>query len=196
MKELKVQKVSVSKLIPAEYNPRKADPKMLELLKKSIQEDGYIEPIVWNERTGNIIAGHQRLKVMKDLGYEEIEVVVVDVDETKEKILNLRLNKQTGEWDFPILADLLQEIDTGNLDMDLTGFPEIELEKIALWNKPLPDDLEDVEIKGGQETTGNYLIVNFQDKAQYEQIRLDLDLGKSTRVVTFDALRTMIKNEV
>ena len=131
--QIVIRKVPLSSLNPAPYNPRKIDPKQLELLEKSIKEDGYVEPMVWNESTGNLVAGHQRLKVLQKLGVETIEVSVVNLSEEKEKVLNLRLNKQAGEWDFVQLADLLQELDTGSLSMDLTGFSEEELEDIMTF---------------------------------------------------------------
>jgi ParB-like chromosome segregation protein Spo0J len=62
---------------------------------------------VWNERTGNLIGGHQRLKVLKERGDGEVEVSVVDLDKTKEKALNLALNKISGDWDYPKLKDVL-----------------------------------------------------------------------------------------
>jgi len=107
---MELVKVPIEKLNPAPYNPRKITEKQLELLEKSIKEDGYIEPLVWNKQTGNLVAGHQRLKILKKLGNKEIEVVVVDVSEKREKVLNLRLNKSAGEWDFTQLADLVQAL--------------------------------------------------------------------------------------
>ena len=89
---MRIEKIPIEKLNPAKYNPRKdlqpGDPEY-EKLKKSIEEFGYVEPIVWNERTGNVVGGHQRLKILKELGRTEIEVTVVDLDEIKEKTLNL-----------------------------------------------------------------------------------------------------------
>jgi len=60
-----------------------------------------VEPIVWNKRTGNIVGGHQRLKVLLDMGMREVDCVVVDLDEAKEKALNLALNKIQGELGLP-----------------------------------------------------------------------------------------------
>ena len=66
--------------------------------KESLETFGCVEPIVWNKRTGNIVGGHQRFKVAKDLGYTEDNVVVVDLEDTQEKSLNLALNKVSGQW--------------------------------------------------------------------------------------------------
>ena len=96
---MNIEKISVEKLLPAKYNPRKdlqpGDPEF-EKLKRSITEFGYVEPIIWNKRTGVVIGGHQRLKVLQHLGYTEVDCVVLDIDEQKEKALNVALNKISG----------------------------------------------------------------------------------------------------
>ena len=75
-----VTKIPVARLKPAKYNPRKnlqpGDPEYEKLLR-SVEEFGYVEPIIWNERTGNIVGGHQRFKALKQLGLSEIDCVVV-----------------------------------------------------------------------------------------------------------------------
>jgi DNA modification methylase len=130
---MEIRKIPIEKLNPAAYNPRKdlqpGDPEY-EKLKRSIQEFGYVEPIVWNKRTGNIVGGHQRYKVLLDMGMSEVDCVVVDLDETKEKALNLALNKIQGDWDYLKLKDLLQELDTGEFDLELTGFDMGEIEDL------------------------------------------------------------------
>jgi DNA modification methylase len=126
------RKINVKKLIPADYNPRKdlkPGDKEYEKIKRSIEEFGYIDPIICNKDM-TVVGGHQRLKVLKDLGHTEVECVVVDVDKTREKALNIALNKISGEWDFEALKDLLQEIDTGEIDMELTGFDMSEIENL------------------------------------------------------------------
>jgi len=85
---LNIQKISVEKLNPAVYNPRKdlkPGDKEYEKLKRSIEEFGYVEPVIWNQKTGNVVGGHQRLKVLLDLGQTEIDCVVVDLDPQREK---------------------------------------------------------------------------------------------------------------
>jgi ParB-like chromosome segregation protein Spo0J len=89
-----------------------------------------VEPLVWNKQTGNLVGGHQRLKVLKEQGVKEVEVSVVDLSETKEKALNIALNKVQGDWDLPKLKDLLQEIDTGEFDIGITGFDTDEIENL------------------------------------------------------------------
>ncbi len=112
----------ISELSPAKYNPRKISDEAMGRLTKSLAEFGNIQPITWNARTGNLVGGHQRLKVYKAMGKEEVEVWAIDLDEQKEKAANIALNKLSGEFDMPMLKDLLEEIDTGNLDLEITGF--------------------------------------------------------------------------
>ncbi len=130
---MEVEKIKLTDINPAKYNPRKdlqpGDPEY-EKLKRSMQEFGYVEPIVWNKRTGNIVGGHQRYKILIDMGMQEIDCVVVDLDETKEKALNIALNKIGGDWDMPMLKDLIDELDAGDFDVELTGFDINEIEDL------------------------------------------------------------------
>ena len=130
---MQIEKRAVVELKAAEYNPRKdLQPGDVEYekLKRSIQEFGYVEPVIWNKRTGIVVGGHQRLKVMKDLGYTEVDCVVVDLDEAKEKALNIALNKISGEWDNDLLASLLKDLDGSGYDITLTGFDLAEAQEL------------------------------------------------------------------
>jgi len=140
---MKIEKMKVSDLKYAPYNPRKIDDKELAKLKRSISEFGYVEPIVWNQRTGFVVGGNQRLKALRELEIEEVDVVVVDLDDAKEKALNVALNKISGEWDFPKLKDLLTDIDTGDFDIELTGFDLDEIADLITFDKePEEDDFD------------------------------------------------------
>ncbi|MCK4788837.1 MAG: ParB N-terminal domain-containing protein, partial [Desulfobacteraceae bacterium] len=100
--QIKLEKVSVNQLHAADYNPRKdlkPGDQAYESLKQSIKTFGYVEPIIVNRHTGNIVGGHQRFKVIKDLGYTDVSVLYVDVPVEKEKALNIALNKIEGGWD-------------------------------------------------------------------------------------------------
>jgi len=128
-----IETIPIEKIKIAKYNPRKdlkpGDPEY-EKLKKSIVAFDLVEPLVWNKRSENLIGGHQRLKILKEMGHTEVEVSVVDLPDRKEKALNLALNKISGEWDFPMLKDLLEELDTGEFDIEITGFDDKEIEDL------------------------------------------------------------------
>lgn len=130
---MNIQTVSLSGLVDAPYNPRvtlKPGDAEWEKLKNSIEHFGYVEPIVVNERNHVVIGGHQRLHVMRDMGVEEAEVVLVDLDDNDEKALNIALNKINGSWDAEKLESLLHELDLGGYDTDLTGFSKAELDTL------------------------------------------------------------------
>lgn len=145
--ELKV--IAVGELKPAEYNPRKKlkpGDKEYEKIKNSITEFGFADPLVVNADM-TIIGGHQRLTVAMDLGYTEVPCAVVNIDKTREKALNIALNKITGAWDDSLLADLLQDIQNSEFDLGLTGFdpPEIETLFNTVHSKDVKEDDFDVE---------------------------------------------------
>lgn len=123
-----IKKVPIEKLNPAPYNPRvelKPEDKEYQAIKNSIESFGYLDPIVWNERTGNIVSGHQRYQILKDKGETELEVMVVDFDMDKEKACNLAMNKAVGLWDYGKLDDLLEEMQNTAWDMSEFGFEEL-----------------------------------------------------------------------
>ena len=133
---MNIRKIPVAQLNPAKYNPRKdlkPGDAEYEKLRRSIEEFGYVEPIIWNSRTGSIVGGHQRFKVLVALGYTEVDCVVLDIDENKEKALNVALNKISGEFDIPLLTDLLKDIGASGFDVSLTGFDATEMN--ALFDK-------------------------------------------------------------
>jgi DNA modification methylase len=107
-----VERVPVGKLKPAAYNPRKISAAAKVGLKNAIDRFGVVQPIVWNKRTGNIVGGHQRFEVLKDMGAAEVDVVTVDLNEADERALNLSLNNAAiqGEWDDGKLEDMLADM--------------------------------------------------------------------------------------
>lgn len=128
MDKITIVRKKISELKFAPYNPRKASRRILEQLKQSIKEFGYVDPIVYNKRTGHVVGGNQRLKVLKELGYEEVDVVEIDIPEDKEKLLNIALNKIQADWDIPLLKSLLRSLEDVNLT--IAGFSETELNRL------------------------------------------------------------------
>jgi len=133
----------ISEISSAKYNPRKITDEAMGRLTKSLAEFGNIQPITWNVRTGNVVGGHQRLKVYKAMGKTEVDVWAVDLDEQKEKAANIALNKLSGEFDMPMLKDILEEIDTGDLDMEITGFG---MDEIALMMEDAHPEVTEDEV--------------------------------------------------
>lgn len=143
--------VSIDELIKADYNPRKWDEKALSDLKESIKRFGIVDPAIVNSaknRKNVVIGGHMRIEAAKALGLKEMPVIYLDIsDIEKEKELNLRLNKNQGEFDFTLLAnfaeDLLQDV----------GFNSEELDSIFDWDDDNPEvfdlrkELEKLNIK-------------------------------------------------
>ncbi|WP_163855789.1 ParB N-terminal domain-containing protein [Paenibacillus elgii] len=139
-----IRTIPIELINPAAYNPRidlqPGDP-AYEKLRKSIEEFGYIDPIVWNERTGNMVGGHQRYKILvNEQGRTEIEVSVVDMDPEQEKLLNIALNKVEGGWDDEALARLLAELEASGADTSLSGFDSGEIERMIDDFRELPED--------------------------------------------------------
>ncbi|MEW6903252.1 site-specific DNA-methyltransferase [Trueperella pyogenes] len=130
---MKITALPIDSLTPADYNPRKAlqpgDPEF-EKLKRSLDEFGYVEPVIWNETTGRIVGGHQRITALKTLGYDTVDCVVVELDETRERALNVALNKISGDWDHDKLALLIADLDASDFDAELTGFDDTEIQQL------------------------------------------------------------------
>lgn len=129
--------VKADKLIPNPKNPRfdlKPGMPLYEKLKDSILHHDYVDPIVWNERTGYIVSGHQRFQVMKDIAEEnndpltEVEVIVVDLPENRADTLMVAINKITGLWDEEKLSALFKEM--SEEDLSYTGFDNADIQKL------------------------------------------------------------------
>jgi DNA modification methylase len=141
---MQIEKLKTELLIPADYNPRKdlkpGDPEY-EKLKRSIEQFGYVEPVIWNKTTSHVVGGHQRLKVLLDMGITEVECVVIEMNEEKEKALNIALNKINGDWDKDKLVLLIADLQGADFDVSLTGFESAELD--ALFKDSLRDGIHE-----------------------------------------------------
>ncbi len=135
-----VKRMPLSKLKPADWNPRKISHAELEKLRRSVETFGLLEPIIWNERSGQIVGGHQRVKVLLAAGTAETDVIVVDLDEVQERQLNLSLNRISGDWDEDALRELIQSLHERDADLSLTGFDDDEISDLL-------DDMEAVTIE-------------------------------------------------
>ena len=118
-----VKTVKISELISPEYNPRHITPDALESLKRSIDEFGYVAPIIVNKYNNHILAGNQRVTALKELGYETVEVIYTHIEDlNREKALNIRLNNLSGDWDIGKLDTIFQDLELDGFDLTLTGF--------------------------------------------------------------------------
>ena len=137
-----IKQVSISILKESKYNPRKLTAQQEKDLTESIKKFGLVDPLIVNKyktRKNIIIGGHQRFKIAKKLGYKKVPVVYVSLTLTQEKVFNLRLNKNTGEWDWELLKEFDIEIllDVGFDDNDLNNIWDEQLE--------IEDDNFDIE---------------------------------------------------
>ena len=147
-----IEKKNTADLLPADYNPRKdlkPGDAEYEKLKRSIEQFGYVEPVIWNKTTGRVVGGHQRLKVLMDMGMTEVDCVVVEMDEDKEKALNIALNKISGDWDKDKLALLIADLQGADFDVSLTGFEPAEIDD--LFKDTLKDGVKDDDFDVGAE---------------------------------------------
>lgn len=149
VKKMEFKKLKIDSLIPAIYNPRKKlkpGDSEFEKIKSSICEFGYADPIIVNKDL-TVIGGHQRISVLKELGYTEIDCVVIDIDKTKEKALNVALNKISGEWNKELLADLIEDLQSLDYDVSFTGFDPPEIDQLfnEVHDKEIKEDDFDVD---------------------------------------------------
>jgi len=151
MDKAKVKKLSINKINPSPYNPRvdlQPDDQDYIDLKNSIERYGHVGVLCFNDRSGNIVGGHQTFKVLIELGFTKVDCKVVDLDDDDERLLNAALNKIDGKWDYPKLADIFNDLDSKNVNLGITGFHDDEIEDIMCW---IPKDEED---NSGSEGSG------------------------------------------
>jgi DNA modification methylase len=125
---MKIEIKKLSDLKPAPYNPRQSNAEQEKQLKSSLEKFGVVEPIIFNKQTGFIVGGHFRIRELKKLGYKEIECVIVDLNEADEKELNIRLNANTGSWDWDELANNWDSELLSDWGLEIPGFEPTILE--------------------------------------------------------------------
>ena len=129
---MQITKANINDLISPDWNPRQITDEELEKLKNSIKEFGYIDPVIINQHNNHIVGGNQRYLALKQLGYEEVDVIFINEPNIqKEKAMNLALNKISGDWDQDKLDVILEEISLSDIDITLTGFDEIEFTNLS-----------------------------------------------------------------
>lgn len=163
---MNISNIPIVDLNPSKYNPRKISRQILKALKDNIREFGLVDPVVVNKDM-TIIGGHQRYKACLELGFKEIPCVVLDLPKSKEKVLNLALNKITGDWDRVKLAQILKEIES--IEINLTGFTEEDIQKI----------IDDLKIEAPEYDIGlrlmeeyDYIVLFFRNTLDF-QVAMD-----------------------
>jgi ParB-like chromosome segregation protein Spo0J len=120
-----IEKKKIADLIPAPYNPRQSTAKQEKHLKESLEKFGLVEPIIFNKQTGWIVGGHFRVRELIKLGVKEVECVIVDLNEDDEMELNIRLNANTGSWDWDTLANDWDVVDLEAWGLDIPQFENV-----------------------------------------------------------------------
>ena len=158
-------------LKPAPYNPRESTKRQEADLRKSLEKFGVVEPIIWNKRTGYIVGGHFRVRELIKQGYKEIECVIVDLSPEDEKELNIRLNANTGQWDWDSVAN------------------NFEIEEIADWGLNIPIEVfedDEEEIKPVKSHTKNITLtysIEEADRIEAELYRVATTLEQAVQIL-------------
>ncbi len=191
-KDIAIVAVPVSSLKPAAYNPRTWNQDQEEALKESISRFGLVDPIIVNgakDRKNVVIGGHFRLHVAKELGHVEVPVVYVNIPEIeREKELNLRLNKNTGSFDFKLLAEFdkafLTDVGFSSEEMDTIFAVEDTPEQFDLKKELEKLDIKQVKVKKGDvyELDGSRLMCG--DSTVEEDMLFLMDGDKTDMVMT------------
>ena len=170
MNPLTIRTLPIDRLVPAPYNPRKVlSPKSpaYRKLKASLESFGLVEPLVWNERTGHVVGGHARLRILRDLGITDVPVSVVQLTDEREKALNVVLNnlEAQGRYDAKRLHELLEPL-ANTPEFDLTGFDPTILDALHFEPDALPE----------ADATGETVEITLAtDAATYERMKAPLD---------------------
>src|SRR5262245_51278781 len=126
-----VEQVKIDSLRPDPANPRRIGDRELEALTRSLHEWGFVQPVIALRRGGTIVAGHQRVLAARKLGMKTIPAIFVDLPLEQARLLNLALNKISGNWDEELLARMVTELtEIEAVDLALSGFDDDELEAL------------------------------------------------------------------
>lgn len=128
---IQIEQVAIDELRPDPANPRRISPRELEALTRSIQQYGFIQPVLARREDRVVIGGHQRLTAARKLGMKTVPVIWLDLSVEQSRLLNVALNKISGEWDEDLLAQMLADLKgVDGIDLSLSGFEEDELDKL------------------------------------------------------------------
>ena len=163
---MKTKEIEISKLKPAEYNPRQISKMQYNDQKDSGETFGLVDPIILNKDM-TVIGGHQRLKVCKDLNYDKISCVVLDLSKEQERELNIRLNKSGGEFDMDALANYFDVEELTDW-----GFKHVELG----LNIDKIDEEPEIEFSEYLDESHNYVVLLFDNDVDWLSAQTHFDL--------------------
>ena len=123
-----IRRMKLSDLKPAEYNPRVISDSAKAGLTESLTKFGMLNLVVWNERTGNVVGGHQRLKVLQDLGETETDVMVVNLGDKHEQAMNIALNNKFIQGDYSQAA--LEQLKSAQVNLG-EMFDKLQLQPLV-----------------------------------------------------------------
>jgi hypothetical protein len=205
-------KMHRSQLKGAPYNPRILSEPAKRKLRAGLKKHGMVAPPTWNERTGNVVGGHQRLDALDALAGTanyDLDVAVIDVDELREKELNLLLNNQEAAGDFD-LEGLQGILRTDGIDLEGTGFDHSDvfklfgdsvmmmhddgqLEAFAARVREMRDAYDGVTSgQGNRNSEDFYMVVVFRNEAARDRFaaKHGLDSNRYQSGEEFDRLMT------
>ena len=208
-----IDKIKITDIKPADYNPRKISGKDYDNLMNSIREFGLVDPIIINLNDNTVIGGHQRYDVLMDmymLGDIDNELSVLKMgdigwvflddqlkvkNEDYERALNIALNKISGDWDIEKLAFVLDELDEDGFDVELTGFGSEEVKKLTFVEEEEFEELEGFEDfdEDGFEEMGDdkekvyfKLVLMFSSEEEQEEMYVQLqEEGYDCQILTY-----------
>jgi ParB-like chromosome segregation protein Spo0J len=152
---------NVKDLIPADYNPRQLSIEQFDKIQESLTRFGFVDPVIVNTHKGReniIVGGHQRVKVWQSMGNKKVPTVEVDLPIEKEKELNVRLNKASGDWDWDMLANAFNAD-----DLIEWGFTEDELQ----IKEDEPEEQPEVVFSEYLGEANNYVVLKFNNEIDW-----------------------------
>ena len=186
---MQIKKAPVKDLVSPEWNPRQITTEELEKLKTSLEEFGYIEPIIVNDVNNHVVGGNQRLRALIALGYDEVDCVYVHIEDiNKEKACNVALNKISGDWDEDKLRVVLEDIELSPIDIKLTGFDELELTSLDLGEETETEYSEPTYDVKEDDYKDEDIIVTVQEGELYRLGNHRLYCGDATKEESYQIL--------
>tara|TARA_Y100000593_G_C4302228_1_gene333957 strand:+ start:989 stop:1690 length:702 start_codon:yes stop_codon:yes gene_type:complete len=145
---LNITRVNVNQLMHDPANPRKHDDRNMSAIMQSLREHGQVEPLVVQNSTKMVVGGNARLQSMKNLGWEEVDVVMLDISDEEARKLSISLNR-SGElagWNEEVLAQHLSELSSiDDFEPESLGFTDSEMMKLIAEFDTISSDFEEID---------------------------------------------------